>query len=139
MVPEITDVDDPQYENSNNVDTNVEFVNLQTSDSVHNCVICNKKIVNYNVFAKHVLWHATSNAADVAARLVPVEDDSSELDIVFEEVQNDLLAPLSSTTNTPQSEEVYKSFVASASWCTKFVKRNNLKIKDVRLVNILSM
>ena len=47
MVPEITDVEDPQYENPNNVETNVDFVNIPTSDSVHNCVVCNKNITRF--------------------------------------------------------------------------------------------
>ena len=84
-------------------------------------------MVNFHVFAKHVLWHTTLDAAaaDVAASL---EDDSRELASVFDDIQNELDVPLpTTTTNTRQSADGgYKSFVASSGWCSRFLTRNEL-------------
>ena len=52
---EITDVHDPHYEDPNTKDTNEMLIN--SVSAYHDCLLCDKKVYNRTIFAKHLNYH----------------------------------------------------------------------------------
>ena len=58
---EITDPDDPDYENPETEDTNETLLMKHTESSTPlKCMVCPKMFYNEEIFYKHVYWHANN-------------------------------------------------------------------------------
>ena len=117
---EITDINDPNYEDPNTSENNELLIS--NVNEYNQCLICQKKVYNKQVFAKHLLSHSMNNVAVVAASITDVTAAA--------EIQN---APDEPSNVDDNNNNDYcatnfniKDFKASIGWVQKFVRRNQL-------------
>ena len=114
---EITDVDDPDYEDPDSRETNEELISKKGVHSL--CLLCHKKVYSIAVFAKHVMTHTNANVAAVAETITDVTAAAA--------IQNEN-DPDEATAVDDYSSSSFNinEFKASIGWVQKFVKRHGL-------------
>ena len=113
---EITDINDPHYEDPDTTETNEVLINSVTVWA--QCLLCYKKVYSNAVFSKHLLSHTNDNVAAVAATMTGVTAAAAAR-------QNE------NNPDEPSDVDDYSNFdinqfKASIGWIQKFLRRQKL-------------